>query len=449
MVFKKTIDVQAAVAIAAAEAIAAKTQGTFGVGGLMLDQHGNVLKSLHNNVVLHGLVFDPTAHGERQLIDWYYAERARGRALPPPEDITIVTTLDPCCMCSGAILAGGFNVVAAAPDRIAGINYDEAAVFEALPAGLRTQAQRSFSYPAVLGASLYARAGAGATPRSFFIGKTIAEATQALCALAFEATSREVVALFGADRARDQLRDPATLAPDHRIVRALKQLHPDALTYRCAPHAPDAGLAPFLLQAMARDQGSEHGSHRAAAAPAQGDAVAQSTASAQSTVTAQGATTPKGDAVALLDAFGNLLLCMSGKRAHSGIRTAFMEITRAYAQLRYKLMDGATPEEQEEVRRYLGHPREGTFVFAHGPDHGAASFMDLGAWASTMEGPLPDHNPHQFQYVTPRIDAAALAALCAAMPPLYRDVIRLHPTQVRDQALVAALERVHLQVCGS
>lgn len=403
MVFKKTIDVQAAVAIAAAEAIAAKTQGTFGVGGLMLDQHGNVLKSLHNNVVLHGLVFDPTAHGERQLIDWYYAERARGRALPPPEDITIVTTLDPCCMCSGAILAGGFNVVAAAPDRIAGINYDEAAVFEALPAGLRAQAQRSFSYPAVLGASLYARAGAGATPRSFFIGKTIAEATQALCALAFEATSREVVALFGADRARDQLRDPATLAPDHRIVRALKQLHPDALTYRCAPHAPDAGLAPFLLQAMARDQGS--------------------------------------DAVALLDAFGNLLLCMSGKRAQSGIRTAFMEITRAYAQLRYKLMDGATHDEQEEVRRYLGHPREGTFVFAHGPDHGAASFMDLGAWASTMEGPLPDHNPHQFQYVTPRIDAAALATLCAAMPPLYRDVIRLHPTQVRDQALVTALER--------
>lgn len=418
MVFKKTIDVQAAVAIAAAEAIAAKTQGTFGVGGLMLDQHGNVLKSLHNNVVLHGLVFDPTAHGERQLIDWYYAERARGRVLPPPEDITIVTTLDPCCMCSGAILAGGFNVVAAAPDRIAGINYDEAAVFEALPAGLRAQAQRSFSYPAVLGASLYARAGAGATPRSFFIGKTIAEATQALCALAFEATSREVVALFGADRARDQLRDPATLAPDHRIVRALKQLHPDALTYRCAPHAPDAGLAPFLLQAMARDQGSEQGGHRAAAAATQGDAVA------------------------LLDAFGNLLLCMSGKHAQSGIRTAFMEITRAYAQLRYKLMDGATHDEQEEVRRYLGHPREGTFVFAHGPDHGAASFMDLGAWASTMEGPLPDHNPYQFQYVTPRIDAVALATLCAAMPPLYRDVIRLHPTQVRDQALVAALQRL-------
>ena len=69
---------QAAVAVAAAEAIVAKTQGTFGVGGAMLDQTGKVLKSLHNNVIRQGMVYDPTAHGERQLIDWYYAERAKG-----------------------------------------------------------------------------------------------------------------------------------------------------------------------------------------------------------------------------------------------------------------------------------------------------------------------------------------------------------------------------------
>ncbi|MET0265156.1 MAG: nucleoside deaminase [Duganella sp.] len=406
MVFRKTIDVQAAVAIAAAEAIAAKTQGTFGVGGLMLDQHGNVLKSLHNNVIKRGLVFDPTAHGERQLIDWYYAERAQGRALPPPSEITIVTTLDPCCMCSGAILAGGFNVVAAAPDPVAGINHDARATFESLPPALREQAAKTFSYPAVLGASLYARASAGASPRSFFIGKTIAEATQALCALAFEATARDVVALVSADRPRQQLLDPACLPADHAIVRALKQLYPDALTYRCTPYAPDAGLAPFLRQAMAR-HGREAGLGE--------------------------------DAVALLDGFGNLLLCMPGRLAQSDIRSAFMEITRAYAQLRFKLMDGATAAQQEQVRLYLGHPKEGTFVFARGPDRSAASFMDLGAYASTMEGPLPAHNPAQFQYVLPRLPAAELAALCAALPPLYRDVISLQPRQVSDRALVAAL----------
>jgi cytosine deaminase len=405
LALKKTIDVQAAVAIAAAEAIAAKTQGTFGVGGLMLDHHGNVLQSLHNNVVKQGLIFDPTAHGERQLIDWYYAERAKGRDLPPPHDITIVTSLDPCCMCSGAILAGGFNVVVAAPDREAGIDHDVSAGFGALPQGLRAQAAATFSYPAILGSSLYARTASGAAPKSFFIGKTIAEPTQALCALVFEATSDEVMRLFQTDLPADQLCDPASLAPDHLIVQALKQVYPDALTHRCAPHTPDAGLAPFLLAAMARDR--EHG----------GD----------------------GDAVALLDSVGNLLLCLPGKMTQSGIRSAFMEATRAYAQLRYKLMAGATPERQREVRRYLGHPKDGTLVFARGPDAGAISFMNLGAYGSTMEGPLPPNNPTQFQYVLPAIAQAELDAICAAMPPLYSVIMRIHPTQVTDRALIDAL----------
>lgn len=405
MAHKKTIDVQAAVAIAASEAIAARTQGTFGVGGLMLDQYGNVLQSLHNNVIKDGLIFDPTAHGERQLIDWYYAERAKGRDLPPPHDITIVTSLDPCCMCSGAILAGGFNVVVAAPDQASGINYDNSASFDALPEALRAQAGDSFSYPAILGSSLYARAASGATPKSFFIGKTIAEPTQALCSLVFEATSAEVMEKFNADHPQELLKDPAALPADHAIVRALKQQYPDALTYRCKPHAPDAGLAPFLLQAMARDR--EHGG--------------------------------AGDAVALLDSFGNLLLCLPGRMTQSGIRSAFMETTRAYAQLRYKLMNGATRAQQDEIRHYLGHPKEGTFVFAQGPDASAVSYMNLGAYGSTMEGPLPLKNPTQFQYVLPSLPEAELNALCAAMPPLYRNIIRIRPTQVVDAALVAAL----------
>jgi cytosine deaminase len=405
LAFKKTIDVQAAVAIAASEAIAAKTQGTFGVGGLMLDQHGNVLQSLHSNVIKQGLVFDPTAHGERQLIDWYFAERAKGRVLPAPEDITIVTSLDPCCMCAGAILAGGFNVVVAAPDRKAGINYDDSASFPALPAPLRLQAEARFSYPAVLGSSLYARAASGVAPKSFFIGKTVSEPTQALCSLVFEATVSEVMELFDADLPQSQLKCPATLPADHAIVRELKKLYPDALAYRCTPQRPDAGLAPFLLQAMARDRDSGG----------------------------------EGDAVALLDSFGNLLLCLPGRITQSGIRSAFMETTRAYAQLRYKLMANASPAAQREIRQYLGHPRDGTFVFAQGPDESALSFMNLGAYASTMEGPLPPANPAQFQYVRARMPAAELDALCDRLPPLYRHVIGVRPVQVADAALVAVV----------
>jgi tRNA(Arg) A34 adenosine deaminase TadA len=402
---KKTIDVQAAVAVAAGEAIAARSQGSFGVGGVLLDQHGNVLKSLQNNVVRDGLIFDPTAHGERQLIDWYFAERAKGRKLPEPHDISLVTSLDPCAMCSGAILAAGFNVVVAANDSKAGINHDETAAFGSLPEGLRQAAAASFCYPAVLGSSAYAREGSGAAPKSFFIGKTIAEPTLALCSLLIEATTEKVQAFVNSDFAHGELKDPATLGPNHPLVRKLTSLYPHALAYRGAPHAPDAGLAPFLLAAMETDrrQGGD------------------------------------GDCAALLDGFGNLLLCVPGRRAQSAICTAFMECTRQYAQLRYKLIAGASAEMQDTVRRYLAHPKQGTFVLARGPGFGAESFMDLGAYGSTMEGPLPAHNPTQFQYVLPRIQEPQLHALCEAMPPLYRDTIRIRPRQVGDAALIAAL----------
>ena len=401
---KKTIDVQAAVVLAAYEAIAAKTQGTFGVGGVLLDGEGNVLKSLQNNVVRDGLIFDPTAHGERQLIDWYFSEVARGRKLPPPEEITIVTSLDPCVMCTGAILSAGFNVVVAARDPSAGVNYDTGFTFSSIPPVLRPQAASSFYYPPVLGASTFSREAAGVAPR-FFIGKTIAEPTQALCSLVFEATSEKIQKLLNTDTPASELLDPATLAPNHAIVRKLKVLYADALSYRCAPHAPDAGLAPYLKAAMDKDR--EQGG--------------------------------PGDAVALLDGFGNLLICLPGRRARSQICTAFMEVTRQYAQLRYHLINGATPERAAEVRRYLPHPKEGTFVFALGPDSSAQSLMDLGAYGSTMEGPLPDSNPMQFQYVLPRLADDELSAICTALPPLYSATIRIKPIQVNDAALIAAL----------
>lgn len=402
---KKAIDIQAAVALAATQAIAARSQGTFGVGGVLLDLRGNVLKSLQNNVVRDGLIFDPTAHGERQLIDWYFAERDMGRELPPPEEVTLVTSLDPCAMCTGAILAAGFNVVVAARDPKAGINHDARFTFTSLPQDLREQAAARFFYPAVLGASCFARPSSGALTRSFFIGKTIAEATQALCSLAFEATHDKVQGLLTQDLPRERLKDPATLPASHALVRKLKVLYPDALAYRCAPQRPDAGLAPFLKVAMERDL----------------------------------ANGGQGDAVALLDAFGNLLLCAPGRQSKSTICTAFMECTRRYAQLRYKLMHGASAAAQLEARSYLGHPREGTFVFARGPDASTHSYMNLGAYGSTMEGPLPDDNPTQFQYILPSLPAAALAQLCAQMPPLYRDTIRIAPQQVADPALIAAL----------
>ena len=75
----------------------------------------------------------------------------------------------------------------------------------------------------------------------------------------------------------------------------------------------------------------------------------------------------EGDAVALLDAFGNLLLCVPGRRSQSAICTAFMECTRQYAQLRYTLMHGRSASCGRKLDSYLAHPKDGTFVFARGP----------------------------------------------------------------------------------
>ena len=398
----KIIDVQAAVALAAGEAVAAKTQGTFGVGGVLLDQHGNVLKSLHNKVVKDGLIFDPTAHGERQLIDWYFAERRRGASLPEPHELTIVTSLDPCAMCAGAILAAGFNVLVAAEDPKAGIDHDGSCRFTALPEALRERAAATFCYPAVRGSSDYAREARGAGARPFFIGKTINEATQALCSLALEATSEKVQQLLHHDVPRDVLRDPATLSGAHPIVRKLKSLYPNALSWR---GTPDASLAPFMQAAIEQDlrQGGD------------------------------------GDCAVLLDAFGNLILVTPGRRDQSAILTAFMECTRQYAQLRYQLLLGADTAMREAVHCYLGHPKHGTFIWAKGPDGSAASLMNLGAYGSTMEGPLPEENARQLQYVLAAMGEGETQAMCAALPPLYSATIGICPAPASDAGLIAAL----------
>ena len=414
------IALQEAVALAAERALAARAQGTFGVGAVLLDDAGQVLASVQNDVVRHGVVHDPTAHGERQLVDWYWNERRSGRQLPPPEDCTIVSSLDPCVMCAGALLASGFRVVVAAHDPVAGVNHDRRFAFESLPEALRPLARTRFHYPRVEGRSEFARAASGPSLAAPFSGTHIEEATQALCTLVFQATSDQVQALLHASLPPAHLADPVQLPEDHPVKAALRSAAPEALAYRCPPGRPDGGLAPWLLRAMRADL--ECGG--------------------------------RGDAVALLDSFGNLLLCTHGQRRDGPASTAFMQCTRRYAQLRYGLLTRtranthdaeagsgplASEAGQDDVRRYLPHPKHCTFVFARGPDLDAESLMDLGAYGSTLEGPVPEGHPGHFQYVLPGISQSAIAALCEALPPLYSQQIGIAPRQVASAQLISAL----------
>lgn len=125
----------------------AADRGTFCVGGVLLGPGGELLAESSNHVLSDGRVCDPTAHGERQLVDWYHAHPG----LPPAADCTVVSTLDPCMMCTGALLQAGFRVVTLALDPEAGVNCAGDYAFETLPSDLRPLARERFAYLGVEG----------------------------------------------------------------------------------------------------------------------------------------------------------------------------------------------------------------------------------------------------------------------------------------------------------
>ncbi|WP_062083507.1 nucleoside deaminase [Caballeronia udeis] len=411
----KVTTVEQAMEIAANQTLIASCANTFSVGGLLVDDAGNVLHAMPNQVIKDGYTSDPTAHGERQLTDWYYAN---SNNLPEPSQITVITSLDPCCMCTGAILTAGFKVLTAAYDTYSGINYDTKSDFPSLTPGMAKRAEERFGYPEVIDGVCYNRLAKGPENNvPAFTAKTIQGRTVALCENIFQATLATVRNQINNDLPFDELGDILSLASTDPIRVALSSKYAQALQYRSqVPFTPDEGLVPYLKPMMQHD------------------------------ITLGG----KGQAVALLDHHGNLLLCKSGSESMSSIRTAFMEVTRTYAGLRRQLqMDGI-----KDTRKYLPHPKYCTFVFALGPmlddvppvrpDIGplsqTQSFMELGAYGSTMEGALDTvNNPSPYQYVRSRMNADTLAAFCKKMPPLYSGEIKVNPIQVTNQGLIEGI----------
>lgn len=60
-----------------------------------------MLKKATKNVIVRNKIRDPTAHAEKQLVDWHLSRR---QMLPHNREITIICSLDPRIMCTGAIL---------------------------------------------------------------------------------------------------------------------------------------------------------------------------------------------------------------------------------------------------------------------------------------------------------------------------------------------------------
>ncbi|RON10863.1 cytosine deaminase [Pseudomonas brassicacearum] len=403
---------QEAVDTVANQAILAAIQKTFAVGGAIINNAtGEVIAALHNNVLMpfpgkgttYFLPHDPTAHGERQLVDWYY-EKAASLKLPPPDKLTIVTTLDPCAMCAGALLTAGFNVAVSAIDDYAGVNYNSQFTFPSLPPQIRQQAQKTWAYYAV--AAPVSRAYQGSMSLVFG-GQTIDSAAYYLTSSIFSAsvdTVRKASNNSGLEPSK--LKNPATLPANSPVRQALTKLSPFALTVTSSnPRDPGAELAPPLLK------------------------------------TAQQANV--FNSVALLDPFGNLLVCLGGVENQSPIRTAFMETTRSYAVMRWTLMNDPDPAVRAQAEQYLTHPKYGTFVFLYAPDPlTPQAVMTFGAYGSTMEGPVPQSYPSNLQYVLlpGNTTAQALSQLAQNLPPFYTQSVQVAPAQVLSQALISAVK---------
>jgi hypothetical protein len=136
------------------------------------------------------------------------------------------------------------------------------------------------------------------------------------------------------------------------------------------------------------------------------------------------------NAVALLDPFGNLVLCFADTFDQSPVHTAFMNVTQAYAMIRYGLMN--SNETREEATKTLTHPKFGTFVFLNAPDPAdSTTVMMLGAYGSTMEGPVPQVFPAIFQFYNPP-QAGTLEELYTVisnLPPFYTQLAQLSVMQ--------------------
>lgn len=377
----------------------AASQGTFAVGGCIVENStGRIIHAMHNSVLKplqctdDVFTYDPTAHGERQLVYWYYENRSR-LSLPAPHELTIVTSLDPCAMCAGTILAAGFNVGVIALDDYAGINCHNDFSFKTLPVSLCELARQRFGYYAAAGMV----DGSFVKVRDYVGGPAVAFRDTAItpdvldkCGSLFQDSLVKVrTSSSEAGLPPSELSDPSLLTDNSATIKHFRSIYPDAFKLKLELPCQRSELLDLLQRVRQSEPGAKN-------------------------------------AVALLDPFGNVVLCLPDTFAQSPVHTAFMNVTRMYALTRYELMDDIAS--RQEAQQHLTHPKYGTFVFLHAPNpHEPNTIMTLGAYGSTMEGPLPESTIPNLQYLLPPLEGSIdeLHSVISSLPPFYTDLVNI------------------------
>ena len=95
---------ESAMRLAIAEAKKAREEGDLPYGAVIVTADGQLVASCHDMVARTG---DPTRHGEIDVVRLAIARRGSNLA-----GCVLVSTTEPCCMCSGAAWYAGIQTVA-------------------------------------------------------------------------------------------------------------------------------------------------------------------------------------------------------------------------------------------------------------------------------------------------------------------------------------------------
>jgi cytosine deaminase len=350
---------EAAASRAAELARRAANAGTFGVGGFLMDRSGRILAEAVNAVIRKGKISDPTAHVERQLIDWLFSTHGRH---VQPQELVVVTSLDPCAMCAGAILSAGLNAVALAEDAMSGVHEHQCP--HRMPEELRPRAEASMGFFDVIG-----RPG-----RADHISPVLAGKVPRKTLMAAEDSFK-----LSLDTTR------AKFAGAHSKPRQTSRSKVDLSALTSIAGIGDTAFLPQTGTTLHSAQVT--GSLDALLADA---------------------------AAVIVDGDRNLLLGAKDRRSVSPARSSVLELVRAYAQLARLA--------PEHLGFSLPHPRHCSIVKQNAPHDAALALLEFGALGSFLEGPHLLADLPALGYIDSR-DGAQAQRFLASLPPLYTSVI--------------------------
>ncbi len=340
--------------------------GTFGVGGFLMDRSGQVLADAVNAVIRNGEVQDPTAHAERQLVDWFFDAHAHGFKIPASE-LIIVSSLDPCAMCAGAILSAGFSVVALAADSFSGVHAGGCP--HRMPRELWARAESTFGLFKVPGRS--GRADhispllSGDTPTHLF------DASE----LAFQQSLQNVRnTIAGSEAELSDQCETSTIISSETLTRLSTLIG----------NVADTAFIP------------------------------NDTIKLRDLLSFRAASFLSDDGVVLVDETGTILLAAKGYEQVSPARSSVLELVRAYVRVRNLA--------QTRLRTHLPHQRRCSLIKLRPPHAPEKMLMELGALGSFFEDTHLAHGLPSLGFLDPERSGEA-KRWAASLPPFYRSFV--------------------------